>query len=292
MDKIQVLVVEDASFVRDMIKNGLRSVFPAFRIDEAWNGRQAQTKLEKKKYDIVLCDWEMPEMTGAELLEWIRQTPEIENTPFVMVTSRGDKEHVAKAIELKANNFVVKPFTNEKLVNVVGKVLSKGLGVSPSDLMALGTSGADTGRGGSAGMLTQQGKAKDGNANLGLSGAIPVKVLPSQTPERVKVVRPKQKTVLAVRFSDKALACLVKQISRERIVAVFRRGDKMPGILDLVVVDLETQGQVSRLNGYIHSLEARDNSRETEFVNITIALIDQDDNEKMENLAHYIASLN
>lgn len=94
MSKVSVLVVDDASFIRDLVKKGLRDHFPGIQIDEAVNGRKAQQMLMRQTVDLILCDWEMPEMSGLELLGWCREQDALKTTPFIMVTSRGDKENV------------------------------------------------------------------------------------------------------------------------------------------------------------------------------------------------------
>jgi len=147
MDALRVLIAEDASFMRELVRDGMRAAFPGFKLDEVMNGAQAKQLLEKQDYDLVLCDWEMPEMTGPELLEWLRAEPGKEQTPFIMITSRGDKEHVVKAINLGVNNFIVKPFTGDKLVNIATKVLCKARGISPDALRKLAGSPAAGGPG-------------------------------------------------------------------------------------------------------------------------------------------------
>ena len=62
MGKVNVLVVDDASFIRDLVKKGLRDNFPGIQIEEAINGRKAQVMLSRTAMDLILCDWEMPEM--------------------------------------------------------------------------------------------------------------------------------------------------------------------------------------------------------------------------------------
>lgn len=275
MKKIRVLVVDDAAFMRDMIKKGVRAAFPGFRLDEAAHGRQAMHFLERHKYDLVLCDWEMPEMNGAELLEWMRNEPKTENIPFVMVTSRGDREHVSQAIELKVSNYIVKPFTNEKLIRVVTNVMTKALGVSADTLRHLA------------------GKAE--HINFGLSGAVPVsgrieggEMIAEGAPS---IVKPREKVLLPMRFQEHAIPVLIKEISLETLVGVIRRSDKLPAIMEMVVVDVDVEGAMARLNGYVHSLQARDNSQESEFINMTVYFVDQDDGDKMEHLDNYLNSI-
>lgn len=72
MSKVNVLVVDDAPFIRDLIRKCLRNAFPGMTVEDAVNGRKAMTLLGKEAFDLVLCDWEMPEMSGLELLTWCR----------------------------------------------------------------------------------------------------------------------------------------------------------------------------------------------------------------------------
>lgn len=70
MSKVSVLVVDDAPFIRDLVKKCLRNAFPGIVTEDAVNGRKAQAILSREAFDLVLCDWEMPEMSGIELLTW------------------------------------------------------------------------------------------------------------------------------------------------------------------------------------------------------------------------------
>ncbi len=125
MSKISVLVVDDAAFIRDLVKKCLRNYFPGIRTEDAVNGKKAQAMLAKEAFDLVLCDWEMPEMSGLELLTWCREQDNLKTMPFVMVTSRGDKENVVQAIQAGVSGYVSKPFTNEQLLTKVKQALNK-----------------------------------------------------------------------------------------------------------------------------------------------------------------------
>ena len=125
MSKVSVLVVDDASFIRDLVKKCLRNYFPGIRIEDAVNGKKAQALLAREAFDLVLCDWEMPEMSGLELLTWCREQDNLKTMPFVMVTSRGDKENVVQAIQAGVSGYVSKPFTNEQLLTKVKQALNK-----------------------------------------------------------------------------------------------------------------------------------------------------------------------
>jgi DNA-binding response OmpR family regulator len=125
MAKVSVLVVDDAPFIRDLVKKALRSNFPGLLIEEANNGRKAQQVLSRTAFDLVLCDWEMPELSGLELLKWFRAQPDASKIPFIMVTSRGDKENVVEAIQAGVSDYIGKPFSNEQLIAKVRKALQR-----------------------------------------------------------------------------------------------------------------------------------------------------------------------
>ncbi len=125
MAKNKVLVVDDMASVRKFIKFGLEKNHPNVEIFEASNGKEAQTLLEMDKYDLILCDWEMPSMNGPELLHWIRNHPSLKDLPFIMVTAKNEKENVIKAMQAGVNSYVIKPFTIEGLIQKMAEVHRK-----------------------------------------------------------------------------------------------------------------------------------------------------------------------
>lgn len=291
--KIKVLVVDDAAFTRDLIKKGVRSQFPGFTVQEATNGREAQRHLGDGGYDLVLCDWEMPEMGGDELLAWMRNEEATAKTPFVMVTSRGEKEHVVKAVELGVTNYLVKPFTTEKLTDVVTRALTKATGLSAQALHEAGGAKSPATGNDSASILTQ-GPRKQGGASGRSAGAfagdLPIAeaTTPTETPQRAV---PKGKVIAQIRFGSQTTSCLIKELDQERLVGVIRRGDTLPTLLEMATFDFATEDeQVSRINAYIEGLKAREDRQETDFINITLRFID-DDPQKREQLGRYIASI-
>jgi CheY-like chemotaxis protein len=281
VQKIKVLIVDDAAFTRDIMRKGIRAEFPAFTTEEAPDGLKAQKLLEKKPFDLILCDWEMPEMNGAELLTWIRNNGPIQDTPFIMVTSRGDKEHVVKAIELKVNNYIVKPFSNDKLGKVVSNVLQKSMGLSAEQLRIIG------------------GKYQDpmAVANNSLSGAISAAELTRETVAKSpaaainKSAQPSEKLLLSVRFRGSQIKLLVKEISQEFITGIVKNDAQIPPIMEMTVVDVSFEGITNRLNAFVYTLQARGDSSESEFVDITLKLVDMDDAGKMEHLNKFIDSI-
>ncbi|MHB1664221.1 MAG: chemotaxis response regulator CheY [bacterium] len=118
---MKILVVDDFSTMRRIIKNILKQI--GFTdIDEAENGQVALSKINDNSYDLVVSDWNMPEMTGIELLKAVRASEAIKDTPFLMVTAEAKKENVVEAVKAGVNNYIVKPFTAEVLQEKIEKI--------------------------------------------------------------------------------------------------------------------------------------------------------------------------
>lgn len=116
MDKLKVLVVDDMRTARNFIKSGLEGNHNNIQVIEVNNGREAKAKLELDRYDLILCDWEMPVMTGAELLTWVRDHNTLKDIKFIMITARTDRGSVIQALQMGVNGYLVKPFTIDKLL--------------------------------------------------------------------------------------------------------------------------------------------------------------------------------
>ena len=87
MDKIKVLIADDVSSIRTFINYAISQNFPNVETEKVTNGLDAKNKLEINQYDLVLCDWEMPQMPGIELLKWLRNHPTLNKTPFICLIS-------------------------------------------------------------------------------------------------------------------------------------------------------------------------------------------------------------
>ncbi|MCH7938279.1 MAG: response regulator [Candidatus Marinimicrobia bacterium] len=114
MEVKTILFVEDSPTMRRIIANSLKRLGYT-DIIEAENGVDALDKIEGKTIDLLVTDWNMPEMNGADLVKNIRAMPEYETLPIVMITTRGMKDDVIKAMKLGVNGYVIKPFTPEVL---------------------------------------------------------------------------------------------------------------------------------------------------------------------------------
>ena len=122
---IKVLVVDDQNSVRQMTRMTLEEI--GFRhIHEADNGVHAMETASLQPLDLIISDYNMPEMDGLGLLRAVRGHPMVRKVPFILLTGRGDKELVVKAAQAGVNNYLVKPFTaailREKIEQVMGKL--------------------------------------------------------------------------------------------------------------------------------------------------------------------------
>lgn len=287
MSKVNVLVVDDAPFIRDLVRKCLRNAFPGMVIEDAVNGRKAMAMLGKEPFDLVLCDWEMPEMSGLELLTWCRQQPEMKDLQFIMVTSRGDKENVIQAIQAGVSDFVGKPFTNEQLLTKVKKALSK-IGKLES-LMA--------------GAQARVNSAFANDSLSALTGGKPeaAKVAaPATASAKPLLNAPKPQTAAAaaqagrgqgqLRLASGTQPCVIKALSLKEALLVVRRSAALPQVLEGAVLDLEQgeNAEVARLNGYLHAIAALEPKPESDWLQLTFKFVDQDA-QKLDYLSRLIA---
>jgi two-component system chemotaxis response regulator CheY len=128
---VRILIAEDMMVVRQLMrdvlfKNGFKHVFLADDGAMAWSKIQDSHK-ENMHFDLILCDWNMPNISGIELLKMLRahEVEVIRKTPFVMITTNNEKHQVIEALSLGANNFVIKPFDSEVLLKKIELVLGK-----------------------------------------------------------------------------------------------------------------------------------------------------------------------
>ncbi|MCC6025695.1 MAG: chemotaxis response regulator CheY [Caldimicrobium sp.] len=118
---IKILIVDDFSTMRKIIRNILTQL--GFKnILEADDGTTALEILKKEKVDLIISDWNMPKMSGLELLKAVRSDENLKDIPFVMVTAEAQKENILEAIKYKVNQYIVKPFTPETLKEKLEKV--------------------------------------------------------------------------------------------------------------------------------------------------------------------------
>lgn len=280
MANVSVLVVDDAPFIRDLIKKALRSHFPGLKIEEAVNGSKARQLLGRSEFDLILCDWEMPELSGLELLQWFREQPGQEKTPFIMVTSRGDRENVVQAIQAGVSDYVGKPFSNEQLISKVSKALQRS-----GKLQQLRNRPVQT----------SVGHAQESvSALLGARKPPPAPAVAPGTvadeDNREVVLRSAARAQL--RVAGQQLACVIRRLSLRDAQLLVRRSEQLPSLFESAVLDLEQGAEddaVARINGYLHSLSALEERVDSEWVLVTIRFVDQDP-VKLERLSLMISA--
>jgi two-component system chemotaxis response regulator CheY len=112
----KALVVDDSRAIRMLLVRALKQL--GYEVLEAVNGREALEVIEAGNSGIklVLADWNMPEINGLDLLKKLRQNPALSSLAVVMVTTETEIEHIAEALEAGANEYVMKPFTQDILM--------------------------------------------------------------------------------------------------------------------------------------------------------------------------------
>lgn len=112
----KALVVDDSKAIRLLIARVLRQI--GYEVQEAANGREALEMIAggNSGVELILADWNMPEMNGLDLLKRLRQNPALSSLAVVMVTTETEIEQIAEAMEAGANEYVMKPFTADILV--------------------------------------------------------------------------------------------------------------------------------------------------------------------------------
>lgn len=121
---MKILIVDDSSTMRRIIGNVVMQLgIEKESFDEAEDGLKAWNMLSNKQYDVILTDWNMPNMNGLELVKKIRAEGKHKNTPIIMITTEGGKSEVITALKAGVNNYIVKPFNAEILKDKLDGVL-------------------------------------------------------------------------------------------------------------------------------------------------------------------------
>lgn len=297
MAALKFLVVDDATFIRDMLKKNLRDHFPGCEIIDASSAKKAQVLLKTNRVDLILCDWEMPEMTGEEFLRWIRGQEKYAELPFIMVTSRGERDFIVKAVQAGVSDYLGKPFKPEALVSKVTKSLSR-VGIDakaklPETAHGFGGGSLDVLTGGNAEKTVtepaRQMPAQNDSVNV-LTGASPAE--PKPTAKKTAKAKLKARGQAQLTFADFNVQCLINDISLQALNGMMKREDHIPAVLETVVVSIvQNDGaDVARLNGYVHSLQAAENRIDADILKVGIRFID-DDPQKLDVLSRYIEKL-
>lgn len=284
---IRFLVVDDATFIRDMVKKQLRERIPGAQVFDAVDGNRAVAQLKSQQVDVILSDWEMPGMSGAEFLQWVRSKEEFADTPFIMVTSRGDRDHVMKAVQAGVSDYITKPFSSDELVKKVLKQLRKidkvpdgaAVGRSKGETQGVAFASVDVLTGGAASDV-----APSKPAPRPATKSTTAPTTPGKSPKKT------MKGKGQLRFASGSYPCIIKDMSLQTMSGLMQRSDPLPQLFDQAVVDIETAegGEVARVNGILTSMAAADHNPDTQIIKVSVRFVD-DDPEKFELLSKYIA---
>ncbi len=126
----RILIVDDTAFMRNNLIKILDELgFGLGFIDQAVNGKEALEFLSKSNtgqkhpYDLIFCDWNMPIMTGIELLKTVRKSDNYFKTiPFILITTDSEKDKVLEAVQLKVSNYIIKPVNKDDIEHCLNSI--------------------------------------------------------------------------------------------------------------------------------------------------------------------------
>jgi len=255
---IPILLIDDASFIRDLIKRTLRKYLPQCEIIEGADGRKAQSILNRQPVDLILSDWEMPGLSGEELLQWVRADEKLAAIPFIMITSLGGKEHIMRAVQSGVSDYLGKPFTGEELMQKVQKALIRS---GKLNKPAAGSSA----RGGPFSSL---------EILSGKSDGMPGGSLEALTTATKAKEAPKLKGTALINWGKVEFRCMIKAISIDEVLLVCKRGTEHPSVFASTSVTLSPGNQASKaiadLSAYVHSISAVEKRPDAEFLNLLL----------------------
>jgi CheY-like chemotaxis protein len=294
---LKILVADDAAFIRDMIKKQLRDRIPGVEIFDAMDGARALALFKQNDIDVILSDWEMPLMTGEELLRNVRALPKGEKIPFIMISSRGDRDHIVRAIQSGVSDYISKPFTPEefhkkvhKQLRLIGKLPTAAM---PSLIQVVANASIGVLTGGRAEPASAPKSAQTASASLLtgassalLSGTKPVQAGPAP-------VKPASKAQAQLRFSNNRIfPCAIREMSLQAMSCALARSDDLAQLFEQVVVDIDMgEGNgLAQVNGYVHSLTAGENRADSTTLKMAIRFVDNDA-DKFEVLSKFIAQM-
>ncbi len=256
--KIRILLIDDASFIRDLIKRTLRKYLPQCEIIEGADGRKAQSILSRQPIDLILSDWEMPGLSGEELLQWVRADEKLAAVPFIMITSLGGKEHIMRAVQAGVSDYLGKPFTGEELMQKVQKALIRSGKLNKS----------------ATGPSAKGGPFSSLEILSGKSDGLPGGSLEALTAATKTKEAPKLKGTALVIWDAVEFRCMIKAVSIDEVLLVCKRGTQHPSVFAPVTVTLSPGNQASKaiadVPAYVHSISAVEKRPDAEFLNLLL----------------------
>ncbi len=256
MKKIRLLTVDDDKFIRELVNKTLRAQYSSFEITEAENGRKAQSLLQDHSFDLVLCDWEMPEITGLELLQWVRAEEKLKQQPFILVTSLDKKENVQLALQAGVDDYIAKPFTPDQLYKKVIKQLIK------------------------SGRLTQEEATQMARKDrIGAAGGAELLAAGKTTRPPASTRKAPLPKALVMQANQRAAVTLRELNAREALVLV-KRADFLPELASEVHLGLVSDAEAGpikvSLRSYVSSLQLAERQPQSELAFIRLQLLKQE----------------
>ncbi len=125
---MRVLIADDSSVMRRIVKNSLVNIgYDCAEILESSDGQDALKLIQGQPLDIVFLEWNIPNINGLELVKQIRKEPQFTNLPLVMITSVFERHNIMKAAKAGVDEYLIKPFSEEKLSEIMMRLESKNL---------------------------------------------------------------------------------------------------------------------------------------------------------------------
>ena len=121
---ISVLVADDYAMTREMIRSILKQL-GFLNVTSVEDGKKALERLAAEKFDLIICDWNMPGMSGIELLRAVKKDPRFKEIPFLMLTAEAYRENVVEAVKAGVSDYISKPFTAQTLSEKIASVMKK-----------------------------------------------------------------------------------------------------------------------------------------------------------------------
>ena len=131
--KNTILLVEDEKPIRSMLQFALER--KGYDTLEAENWCEAKAVLETNSLDLILMDWMLPEISGVEIVQKLKQLEHLKNIPIIMLTARSDESYKIKGLEAGADDYITKPFSPHELIARIQAVLRRSIASKPSDVI-------------------------------------------------------------------------------------------------------------------------------------------------------------
>jgi len=123
MSELCILVVEDEEPICELLRYNLTKA--GYRVNVAGSGAQARASIAAEKPDLVLLDLMLPDGDGLDICRWLRRSPDLQTTPVVMLTAKGEEHDIVAGLELGADDYIVKPFSPRVLLARIRAVLRR-----------------------------------------------------------------------------------------------------------------------------------------------------------------------